>query len=101
MFSACIDIAFLENLTQGGFGAGYFVIAADDPLFWQGRDTGGIYAPFRNGSSIRGTIRKPTGTKNVSLTLTGEYFVNWQGVSRPRYAAVEVGGSNKRIEPTA
>jgi hypothetical protein len=90
MYSACIDIAFLEDLVHASFGTSYFVIAAEDSLFWQGRDVNGIYAPFRAGAPIHGLIRKPTGKQDGTVDIRGSYRVTWQGDSRPRYAVVEV-----------
>lgn len=92
MYSACIDIAFLEELVRAGFSTSYFVIAAEDPLFWQGRDTGGIYAPFRAQLPVHGLIRKPTGKQDTTVTISGNYSIAWQGPGRPRYAVVEVKG---------
>jgi hypothetical protein len=63
MFSACKDVAFLEQLVERGFDWSIFVMAADDRLFYQGSDTGGVYSYFPSGKQICGLIRKPTGTK--------------------------------------
>jgi hypothetical protein len=35
MFSACKDVAFLEQLVERGFDGRLFVMAADDRLFYQ------------------------------------------------------------------
>jgi hypothetical protein len=91
MFSACVDIAFLENLVQAGFGTSYFVMAAEDSMFWQGRDDRGIYAYFRAGQPIHGLIRKPTGKQDATVSIVGSYLIHWQGDRRLRYAVVEVG----------
>jgi len=34
--SFCQDVVFVEQLVSAGFGAGLFVVAADDPLFYSG-----------------------------------------------------------------
>ncbi|TLM99270.1 MAG: hypothetical protein FDZ75_00475 [Actinobacteria bacterium] len=90
MFSACVDIAFLEDLVRAGFSTSYFVIVAEDSLFWQGRDEHGIYAPFRAGRPIHGLIRKPTGKQDATVDIAGSYMVRWQGGQQLRYAVVEV-----------
>jgi len=80
MFSACCDIAFLEQLVCGGFAGGLFVMAVDDPGFRTGRDLDGIYAHFRAGQPISGIIRKPTGKSDRAITIRGRYIVQWQNV---------------------
>ena len=52
MFAACRDIAFLEELVRHGFTGGFFVMAADDPLFYQGAGQEGIYGCFRAGRPV-------------------------------------------------
>jgi hypothetical protein len=89
MFKFCQDVAFLEQLVLAGFDGGLFVIAADDPLFYGGANRGSIYSHFRGGTSLRGTISKPTGARDESVTLCGSYDVQWQDVMPPlRYACV-------------
>lgn len=36
MFKFCEDLAFLEELKQGGCNNAYFLALADDPQFWTG-----------------------------------------------------------------
>jgi hypothetical protein len=43
MFSFCKDIGFLEQLKRAGFEKAYFIVFADDRLFYEG-STEGIYA---------------------------------------------------------
>lgn len=52
MFKACQDIGFLEQLVQGGFDGGIFVIAVDDPLFFRGDAKSDLYRCFRSGHPI-------------------------------------------------
>ncbi len=97
MFNACCDIAFLEQLVRGGFSAGVFVMLADDPLFWNGRDVDGIYAPFRAGSPLAGTIPKPTGKSNRAISIRGHYPIEWRSVKdRLKYCVVEVHNADAR-----
>src|SRR6266566_577637 len=77
MFSACKDVAFLEQLVERGFDSGLFVMAADDRLFYEGSDTGGVYSYFRSGKPICGLVRKPTGTKDESFPIRGSYALTW------------------------
>ncbi len=91
MFSACRDIAFLEQLVRGGFSAGVFVMVADDPLFWGGRDVDGIYGPFRAGSPVSGTIPKPTGKSGRAVSIQGRYVIAWRRVTEGlNYCMVQV-----------
>ncbi len=91
MFEACRDIAFLEQLLAGGASSGLFVMAADDPRFWSGHETSGIYAHFRKGHPIHGPIIKPTGKKDEVFTVTGSYTVCWKDAGdRLRYCMVEL-----------
>jgi hypothetical protein len=92
MFSACKDVAFLEQLVERGFESGLFVMAADDKLFYQGADAGGVYSCFRSGKPICGLIRKPTGAKNESFTMRGSYILTWHKLPdlELRYACISV-----------
>jgi hypothetical protein len=84
MFKYCQDEAFLEELVlkERRFERGYAVMAADNRDFYQGNrhapDT--IYSAFRNGTPLRGTINKPTGTYEPPVTLMREYKIEWQDV---------------------
>jgi hypothetical protein len=90
MFSACIDLAFLEDLVRSGFGFGLFVIAVDDSLFYQGAADRMPYSAFRGGSPLTGEICKPTGRKDRVVRLAGEYVIRWRSVDGLRYAVVIV-----------
>ena len=63
MYSFCEGIVFLEQMVRGGFEKAYFVAVVDDPLFYSGPKTDGIYAYFRSNQPIEGSIQKPTGSK--------------------------------------
>ena len=66
IFSFCKDIKFLEQLIKLGFKSAYFIVVADDPLFYSG-SANGIYGFFRGSKTITGEIRKPTGKRIRSL----------------------------------
>ena len=90
MFSFCRDIVFVEQLKAAGFSHAGLLIFADDHLFWSGR-TDGIYGFFRGRAPLHGAVRKPTGARDVELTIRGSYHVEWANVAeRVRFAAVEV-----------
>lgn len=90
MFSFCKDIAFLEQLVEVGFGKGFFLGFADDPLFYEGQSQG-IYAYFRNGLTLTGEIKKPTGTQNKTITIRGSYEIEWRPVcGNFKYMLLEV-----------
>lgn len=77
MFKACQDLEFLEQLVRAGFAGGIFVMHVRDPLFYERGSLKGIYAHFRSGAPICGTIQKPTGAQDASVTLTGSYAPKW------------------------
>jgi len=77
MFSACKDIKFLEQLKESGFKKCYFMMFADDYLFYTNKGDGEIYKMFRVEKIIRGNVRKPTGKKDKVLHLNGEYKIEW------------------------
>jgi hypothetical protein len=92
MFKACQDIGFLEQLHRSGFTHCYFVMVADDPLFYESGGKTGIYRYFRAGVPIHGHIRKPTGAKDDTIEISGNYPVIWNAVGKDlRYTVVEIG----------
>ncbi|MCW4046800.1 MAG: hypothetical protein NWE99_04460 [Candidatus Bathyarchaeota archaeon] len=89
MFKACQDIRFLEQLCRNSFTRCFFVMVADDPLFYEGGETG-IYGYFRAGVPINGHIQKPTGAKDDAVDISGSYNVIWYAVDKRKYTVVEV-----------
>jgi hypothetical protein len=90
MFSFCKDISFLEQLKQAGFLRTYFLAFVDDRLFYEGAAKG-IYAYFRAGHPLTGTIQKPTGKKDDVVVISGCYTITWQSVGNGlKYAFVEM-----------
>lgn len=77
MFKACRDIKFLEQLKDSGFKKCYFMMFADDYLFYSNKGGGEIYKMFRVEKIIRGDVRKPTGKEDRVLHLDGEYKIEW------------------------
>ena len=63
MFSSCKDVRFLEQLVDLGFDNCYFIMFADDPLFYNNKGESGIYRMFRKEKEIRNIVTKPTGKK--------------------------------------
>ena len=100
MFSACRDLALLEDLVRAGFAFGLFVIVAEDPLFYRGAGNGVLYAAFRSASPLTGTLRKPTGAKDRTVHLAGNYSIRWQGASDLRYSVVTVNPESACVEAT-
>jgi hypothetical protein len=91
MFKACQDICFLEQLRQNGFVKCCFIIVADDHLFYSHGEQTGIYKFFRAGVPIHGHIQKPTGAKDDTVEIIGNYPVVWNGIDKNRkYAVVEI-----------
>lgn len=94
MFSFCKDIAFLEQLTTSKFQTGYFLAFADDPLFFSGNSEK-IYAYFRGGKPLNGTIQKPTGSKDQKVEIRGNYSIEWRPVSgNTKYCLIDMRRSN-------
>lgn len=91
MFSFCKDIAFAEELHAAGFKQTAFVVVADDSLFYRGTSEG-IYAYFRGQKQLTGTVNKPTGAKNDSVTIRGSYTIRWLPIAGAmQYMLVTVG----------
>lgn len=92
MFDFCKDIRFLEQLAAGGFLRCYFVAVVDDSLFYEGKNTTGIYQYFRSDKPIHGVIEKPTGKNKYPLEIAGSYKVEWQPLkAAEKYFLVEIG----------
>ncbi len=92
MFMACQDICFVEQLCYDNFTKNYFVIVVDDPLFYQNGATTGIYQYFRGNTPIHGVIQKPTGKKDTSFEVNGNYRISWNVIkTNLKYAVIEVG----------
>ena len=51
MFSFCKDIKFAEQLKRSGFEQTFFLVFADDPLFYSGNHEG-IYSYFRRQETV-------------------------------------------------
>jgi hypothetical protein len=78
MFKVCKDVKFLEQLIKSGFDECYFIMFANDPLFYKSKGDNGIYEMFRSEKLIRGEIRKPTGKEDERVQIAGEYRIEWQ-----------------------
>ena len=89
MFSFCKDISFAEELRLAGFARTGFIVFAEDDLFWRG-PAEGIYSFFRSSRPLTGTITKPTGKKDQSVSIRGTYGIKWQdAMPGLRFAIVE------------
>jgi hypothetical protein len=75
MFKACQDIGFLEQLVDGGFNGGAFVIAVDDALFFSGDAKNDLYRCFRAGLPIPWRHTKADGCKRpISRDLRQSHY---------------------------
>lgn len=88
MFQFCRDVVFVEQLLFAGFNAGFFVVAADDPLYHSGLQQTGIYAPFRGKALLSGTVVKPTGKRDETVQINGSYYVEWRDAKELKYACI-------------
>ncbi len=94
MFKACEDICFVEQLVGAGFSTGHFVMVADDPLFYSGPSSIGIYRYFRGGTPLCGVVTKPTGAKDDQVEIKGTHRVAWIPVLKAlHYSIVSVASS--------
>lgn len=80
MFDFVRDIEFCEKLKEYGFRSAYSLIFADDRLFFEGSDEG-IYGYFRGNQKLSGNVQKPTGKRDKTVCLSGEYSIDWQPIS--------------------
>jgi len=92
MFSACKDVRFLEELVNVGFDTCYFMMFAEDPIFYTKRENEyGIYKIFREERLIKGEVRKPTGKKDKVLHFEKEYKIKWFDIKNNlKYFIIEV-----------
>ena len=88
MFQVCREIRFLEQLSQCGFNAGFSVLLVEDRLFYEGVERSGIYSHFRGKQPICGNIRKPTGKKDETISLSGYYLTEWKSAGSRKYSCV-------------
>lgn len=93
MFKACEDICFIEQLNAAGFSKGFFIMVADDSGFYARKQKNdGIYQFFRMSKPLHGTIRKPTGKKDQSFQINGNYPLTWNTVkNKIKYTMVTIG----------
>jgi hypothetical protein len=98
MYAFVKDIKFMEDLNRFGFKKTYCLILVEDKNYYLGKNKKGIYAHFRCGKAVKGTISKPTGKgKNSdSISIEGEYDISWlycisnDNKTDRRYCLVEV-----------
>ena len=89
MFSFCKDIVFTEQLKQAGFQQTFFLVMADDHLFYEGSGDN-IYGYFRASKALHGRITKPTGKKDTEVFIGGTYMVKWLPVTESlKYVLIE------------
>jgi len=97
MFSSCKDVRFLEQLVDSGYNTCYFMMFADDPLFYKTKGDSGIYRMFRKDKMIRNTVRKPTGNKNQVFTFYGSYKIDWNDIKdNLKYFLIKVNKATKK-----
>ncbi len=63
---------------KSGFKDCYFVMFAENHLFYIDKGCDGIYKMFRKEKLIRGQVIKPTGEKDKVLCIDKEYKIEWQ-----------------------
>lgn len=90
MYSFVKDIKFMEQLKEAGFDGAYCVTLVQDKNFYSGNKVDGVYSYFRNGNTIHGTIIKPTGKKDESIEVHGEYQVEWKSINNWKYYIVDM-----------
>lgn len=86
MYKFCEDIKFLEQLTELEFHKGLSIVFTNikelytkpnKPINPKNKENLHLYNCFRNEFKLKGEIKIKTGNFNDSLTLKGEYDLNW------------------------
>lgn len=90
MYSFIKDIKFMEQLKEAGFDGAYCMTLVRDKNFYSGNKVDGVYSYFRNGNTIHGTIINPTGKKDESIDVHGEYQVEWKSINNWKYYIVDM-----------
>lgn len=90
MYSFIKDIRFMEELKENGFDNTYCLTLVKDKNFYCGNKKDDIYAFFRAGKTINGTIKKPTGKKSESINLSKEYFISWEQCNNMKYYIIKI-----------
>jgi hypothetical protein len=91
MYKFVEDIKFMEQLKTLGFTQTFAVTLAADRLFFEGGTVSGIYQYFRAACPLCGTVKKPTGSTSESITLQGNYSIDWKAAGdSKKYYVVEV-----------
>ena len=91
MFSFCKDICFAEQLQQRCFKTTYVIIFVEDRLFYEGNNCDGIYAYFRAGTNLHGSIQKPTGQQKGVIEIQGNYNITWVEIMGSlKYTIIEI-----------
>ncbi len=91
MYSFVKDLKFMEELKEHGFTHTYSLVIVSDSLFYQGDKQTDIYKHFRKEQKIYGTIQKPTGQRNTSITINQTYPFEWISLAgRSKYYLIEV-----------
>ena len=87
-----MKISSLWNcIKDAGFENAYFFAVVEDKLFYDGPDKAGIYSYFRSGRTLTEKVDKPTGNKDKSVTISGNYLIKWEPVGNGmKYVLVEV-----------
>ena len=81
----------MEQLKDKGFDATYSLTMVNDKNFYSGKKTDGIYTYFRGRDVLQGTINKPTGKKEESISLKRSYNIKWEGkTDRLKYYIVDI-----------
>ena len=90
MYSFVKDICFMEEMKAAGFDQTYCLTLVDNHNFYRGKKQDGIYAYFRCGKKLCGTILKPTGDDMNSLTLRNEYQIVWESCQEMKYYIIAI-----------
>lgn len=91
MYCFAEDLAFMEEVKELGFNKTFVMTLVDDPLFYSGSKCTGIYSFFRSNKKITGPITKPTGKKDNSVVIKGNYMIEWKKLDGDeRYYLIEI-----------
>jgi hypothetical protein len=87
MYKYCEDIKFLEQLVETKFDIGYAIIFTNIKELYtapsktqkpRNEENKVLYTSFRTNKKLTGELKIKTGRMDESLTLRGEYNLNWE-----------------------
>ncbi|MFZ1988789.1 MAG: hypothetical protein WAW96_03360 [Alphaproteobacteria bacterium] len=76
LYDFCADLEFVESIVGARLAdRGFCLLVTDDGAFWSDSGRGSpIHDLFRrSGTILTGAVRKPTGSKDTTVVISGQY----------------------------